>query len=259
MYIGFFDSGIGGITVLYDSIRLLKNIDYLYYADTDNVPYGIKDKEIVKGYIFKAVDFMVNEGVDGLVIACNTATSIAIRELRSRYQLPIIGMEPAVKPAVEHYGDKRVLVLATPLTLKEDKYEDLVSKVDEANIVDSLPLPELVKYAEGFKFDGEEIKRYLLDKLSRYELSDYGTIVLGCTHFLYFRKLLQEILPVHINLIDGNIGTIRHLGNILSLEYNSDRLDALSFEDYNINLLLSGKKGDISELYRYLDVLQQLK
>ena len=240
MYIGFFDSGIGGITVLYDAMCLLNNIDYLYYADTDNVPYGTKDKEIVRNCIFEAADFMANEGIDGLVIACNTATSIAIKELRSRYRFPIIGMEPAVKPAVEHYGDKRVLVLATPLTLKEEKYEILVSKVDMANIVDSLALPELVRFAEDFQFDGEIVKSYLKDKLSGYDLNKYGTVVLGCTHFLYYRGLLREILPHHINLIDGNLGTIRHLSNIFSLEFNEERKKDLSYEDYNIKFIQSG-------------------
>lgn len=147
MQVGFFDSGIGGLTVLYDSLRLLPELEYLYYADIENVPYGTKSKELVKEYIFTAVDFIIKQGVDALLLACNTATSIAVRELRSKYQIPIIGMEPAVKPAIRNTKEKRVLVLATPLTLKEDKYEDLVSRVDQNHIVDSLPLPGLVEFA----------------------------------------------------------------------------------------------------------------
>lgn len=268
MYIGFFDSGMGGVTVLYDSLRLLKDVDYLYYADTENVPYGTKDKNIVKKHIFKAADFIISQKVDALVIACNTATSIAIRELRARYQIPIIGMEPAVKPAVEKCEKKRVLVFATPLTLREDKYEDLISKVDSDNIVDSLPLPELVKFAENFNFDGEIIENYLKGKLAAFDLEKYGTVVLGCTHFIYFRRLFRKILPEHIDIIDGNIGTINHLSNLMWLkssednqkvDYNKILRRKKGREDinkYHISFFLTAKKGDINFLNKYLNILQ---
>ena len=90
MQIGFFDSGIGGITVLYDTLKILPNEDYIYYADTLNVPYGQKTKEEVKKYIFNAIEFIIDQGVKAIVIACNTATSVAIEELRAKYNIPII-------------------------------------------------------------------------------------------------------------------------------------------------------------------------
>lgn len=259
MYIGFFDSGIGGITVLYEALNLLPNVDYLYYADTQHVPYGIKEKNLVKKYIHEAADFIIRQGVDALVIACNTATSIAINDLRKEYAIPIIGMEPAVKPAVEICGDRRVIVLATPLTLKEDKFEDLVSKVDSDHIVDSLPLPELVTFAEKFQFNDREIVIYLEDKLSKYNLDHYGTLVLGCTHFVYYKKLLKSIIPGHIDIIDGNLGTIRHLMNLLNI--NNKREDQNSkykiekIINKKINFYISGKKKDNSIIYKYLSVL----
>ena len=123
MKIGFFDSGIGGLTVLSEALKRLPNHEYLYYADTVHAPYGPKPKEEVREYVFKAIEFLVNEGAQIIVIACNTATSIAVSELRQKYSIPIIGMEPAVKPAIESVENstKRVLVTATPLTLKEEK------------------------------------------------------------------------------------------------------------------------------------------
>ncbi|MFP4661498.1 MAG: glutamate racemase [Halanaerobiales bacterium] len=266
MYIAFFDSGIGGITVLHTALKLLPdNVKYLYYADTENVPYGTKQKNIVKRYIHRAADFIISKGVDALVVACNTATSIAIKDLRKAYQIPIIGMEPAVKPAVKICGDRRVLVLATPLTLKEDKYEDLVSKVDSENIVDSLPLPELVNYAEEFKFQGE-VSRFIKSKLSLYDLDQYGTIVLGCTHFVYYREVLRGILPSHIDIIDGNVGTVQHLKNVLALNRNDSditddkklMLNNNGLKDLygkNISFYISGKKKNNSILYRYLNIL----
>ena len=129
MKIGFFDSGIGGITVLNEAIKQLPNEDYIYFADTDNTPYGVKPKDEVKKYILAAIDFIYAKGVDAIVIACNTATSIAIEDLREKYNIPILGMEPAVKPAIEknHSTNKRVLVTATPLTLKEEKLKNLMT------------------------------------------------------------------------------------------------------------------------------------
>ncbi len=131
MKIGFFDSGIGGLTVLSEAIKRLPNHEYLYYADTLHAPYGPKPKEEVRGYVFEAIEFLVQQGAQIIVIACNTATSIAIEELRTKYSIPIIGMEPAVKPAI-HLKDemkKRVLVTATPLTLKEEKLHRLIQRV----------------------------------------------------------------------------------------------------------------------------------
>lgn len=260
MYIGFFDSGIGGLTVLYEALKTLPNVDYLYYADTRHIPYGIKEKNMVKRYIHDAADFIIGKGVDALVIACNTATSIAIQDLRKAYDIPIIGMEPAVKPAVEICGDKRVIVLATPLTLKEDKFEDLVSKVDSDHIVDSLPLPELVNFAERFQFDEKEITKYLKEKLSKNDLDQYGTIVLGCTHFVYYRKIFRNILPGHIDIIDGNLGTIRHLKNILNLNnFNRDlsqkNYSKEEIKDKDISFYISGIKEDNSIIYKYLAFL----
>ncbi|TFE25959.1 glutamate racemase [Cohnella luojiensis] len=218
MTIGFFDSGIGGLTVLEESLRRLPAQDYLYMADTLHVPYGTKPQDDVRAYILKAVEQMMGEGIEALVVACNTATSIAVNELRELYSLPIIGMEPAVKPAVEmnHATGKRVLVFATPLTLQQSKYYALVSRVDEGGIVDSLPLPELVQYCENLQFDKRVLEDYFRDKLSGYDLNDYGIIVLGCTHYPFYTNILQEILPPHIRIVNGNAGTVRRLAALLS-------------------------------------------
>jgi len=218
MTIGFFDSGIGGLTVLEESLRRLPAQDYVYMADTLHVPYGTKSQEDVREYILYAVEQMMQEGLEALVVACNTATSIAVNELRELYDIPIIGMEPAVKPAVEmnRATGKRVLVFATALTLSMPKYYALVSRVDEGGIVDSLPLPGLVRYCEALQFDKAVIGEYFREKLSGYDLDDYGIVVLGCTHYPYYRKILRELLPPHIEIVDGNAGTIRRLASLLS-------------------------------------------
>ncbi|SNY36584.1 glutamate racemase [Orenia metallireducens] len=238
MKIGFLDSGIGGLTVLKEALKILPNHEYIYYADTENVPYGIKPKNEVKNYIFNAVDFIIKQGVKAVLIACNTATSIAIKDLRQQYNIPIIGMEPAVKPAVENCDGKRVLVLATPLTLKEEKYQKLVSRLDSKDIVDSLPLPELVEFAENFVFDEEIITRYLKDKFAPYNLNAYGTIVLGCTHFPFYKSFFREILPAHIDIIDGNLATVKHLKRSIEERYSNISTDSQG----KVNFYLSGNK-----------------
>lgn len=218
MTIGFFDSGIGGLTVLAESLKRLPAQDYLYMADTLHVPYGTKSKEEVRTYILEIVETMMHEGIDALVVACNTATSIAVAELRTMYSLPIVGMEPAVKPAVEmnRATGKRVLVFATPLTLRQPKYYALVSRVDEGGIVDSLPLPELVGYCENLQFDKQVMGEYFREKLADYNLDDYGIIVLGCTHYPFYKDILRDVLPPHIQIVDGNAGTVRRLSALLN-------------------------------------------
>lgn len=217
MKIGFFDSGVGGITVLYDALKMLPHEDYIYYADTLNVPYGPKPKEEVKRYIFNAVDFIMKQEVKAMVIACNTATSIAIEDLRSKYSIPIIGMEPAVKPAVEKNksADRRVLITATALTLREEKLQNLISSLDGEDIVDLLPLPGLVQFSEKIEFREEIVLPYLQRELSKYDLNSYETIVLGCTHFSFFKDMFKKLIPPYTDIIDGNQGTVNNLKRTL--------------------------------------------
>lgn len=218
MRIGFFDSGLGGLTVLAESLRRLPAKDYLYMADTLHVPYGPKTKDEVRSYILEAVETMAGHGIDALVVACNTATSTAIADLREMYSMPIIGMEPAVKPAVEmnRATGKRVLVFATQLTLSMPKYYALVSRVDEEGIVDSLPLPELVNYCEALEFDDRTIGAYFERKLEPFDLDRYGIVVLGCTHYPFYKDILRRVLPPHIEIVDGNSGTVRRLSALMS-------------------------------------------
>lgn len=230
MRIAFFDSGLGGITVLSRAMDQLPNEDFLYFADTLHVPYGTKSENEVKRFIHDSIDSIIKEDVKAIVIACNTATSVTVLELRDTYNIPIIGVEPAVKPAIEMNlsTGKKVLVFATPLTFQQSKYTDLISRVDNMNIVDSLPLPELVEYCESLNFDEDTINGYLNEKLSKFNLDEYGTVVLGCTHYPFYKSLLKGILPPHIQIVDGSIGTINRLShvlrenNLLSLYGNND-------------------------------------
>jgi glutamate racemase len=213
--VAFFDSGIGGLSVLRTAIERLPKENYIYYADTKNVPYGTKSKEDIIRYIFEAVEFLASKDIKLLVVACNTATSAAINELRAHYNFPIIGMEPAVKPAIEKNKCKRILVTATSFTLRERKLESLIADLDKKNVVDKLALDKLVSYAENFDFGSTEVKNYMKDQLNSVLIEDYETIVLGCTHFIFYKKMMKELLPPHIEIIDGNDGTVNQMIRIM--------------------------------------------
>lgn len=252
MKIAFFDSGVGGLTVLKMAMVEIPDAEFIYFDDSKNVPYGTKSKEKVKELVMDAVDFIASLKIDALVIACNTATSIAVNSIREKYTFPVIGMEPAVKPAVEKCGQKQVLVAATPLTLVEQKFQDLVSRIDTGNVVNMLALPKLVEFAEQFAFDDEAVLAYLGEELRPFDLEKVGTIVLGCTHFLFFKDHFRKVIPEHIQIIDGNIGTVRHLKNILKEKMLQSSAETIK----NKITFYSGRiyQGDVGRYLKYMNL-----
>ncbi|MBQ7499074.1 MAG: glutamate racemase [Selenomonas sp.] len=253
MKIAVFDSGIGGLSVLYEARKALPQEEFVFFADEDNVPYGTKSKEEVQALVADAFDFLVGKGVKAIVVACNTATSAAVTEMRRRYDLPIIGMEPAAKKALDMDGEHRVLVVATPVTVKGNKMKVLIEHVDKQHLVDLHPLPRLVEYAESQEFNSQAVLDYLARELSGYDFSQYSSLVLGCTHFNYFKDTFREILPGNVSLVDGNGGTVRELIRRLK-ERNLLEKNAPSTEYY-----YSGRRvQDKEELHRLESYLQRL-
>lgn len=239
--IGVFDSGIGGLTVLKKIKEILPNEKYIYYADTDNVPYGTKPKEEVKKYINQAVEFLISKNVKAIVIACNTATSIAAKELRGKYTIPIIGIEPAAKPAVENRGDKKVLIMATPTTIKEEKLTYLLKNLNANEYVDLIAMPKLVEFAENKEFSSNDVKLYIQDQLKEYNLENYSELVLGCTHFPFFKETLAKIFPKETQIIDGSTGVAKRLKNVLK-ENNLLGNNKLEIEYYYSGRLAENKE-----------------
>lgn len=215
MNIGIFDSGIGGMTLLHQAMITLPQENFIFYADTDHVPYGTKTKEQVIGFVDEVMQFMIAQNCKAVVIACNTATSVAAEIMRGKYEIPIIGIEPAVKPAVEQSAGKRVMVAATPLTIQEEKLKNLVERVDDTHLVDLLALPGLVLFAEQGEFDTPQVEEYLREMLVPFSLEEYGELVLGCTHFNYFKDSFRKLLPPDVKMIDGSAGTVNQLKRIL--------------------------------------------
>lgn len=250
--IGFFDSGIGGISVMTYAREKIPSADYIYYADTDHVPYGLKTREEIISYSDDAVRYLIQNGASAVVIACNTATSMAVEELRRKYDIPIIGMEPAVKPAARFHPGEKILVCATPVTIAGEKLHSLIDHyfTDSDTTPTLKPLPGLVTFAEQAIFDTDTICAYLADNIDNKE--QYSAVVLGCTHFPYFRDSFRKFFGSHIDLIDGTVGTVNRLMAVLDeLGYKENGISG------TVTYVRSGREITEDAELRYFHLLEQ--
>jgi glutamate racemase len=210
--IGFFDSGVGGISVLKEAVKLLPNENFIYFGDSKNAPYGTRKVEEVKRLTFNAVDFLLSKGVKSIVIACNTATSAAIEDLRSNYtEVPIIGIEPALKPAVELNRKGKIIIMATPMTLAETKFNNLMKSYKNKAEIEPLPCAGLVELIEQGVIEGELVNSYLKEKLASFLEGEISSVVLGCTHYPFIKNELSKVLNSTSSIIDGSLGTAKQL------------------------------------------------
>lgn len=202
------DSGVGGLSVVPALRAELPREDFVYFGDAGNAPYGEKTVEEVRKIVDGLVGGMIGDGAKAVVLACNTATSAAASFLRDKYKnFPIIGMEPALKPAAEAAEHPRVLVMATPLTIREDKLHALAERLEgEADFV-LIPCHGLVESVERGDVGGDAVKKLVADILSPY-LDGADSIVLGCTHYAHLRGVIEEIAP-GVAVFDGAEGTAR--------------------------------------------------
>ena len=210
--IGVFDSGIGGISTLKEMIRELPKEYFVYYGDTANAPYGTKSTEEVIACVRKVVRHLQEKRIKALVIACNTATGAAAAVLRKELTIPVIAMEPALKPASEKRTGGSILVMATPLTLQMEKFNLLMSKYGEGAV--RVPCPGLMELVE--EEDPEGAKVYLERLFAGFDLEQVDAVVLGCTHYVFLREMIRGLLPEHIVITDGNAGTARQLKRVLA-------------------------------------------
>lgn len=247
-YIAFFDSGVGGLTVLHQAMSLLPHEHFLYYADSANTPYGLRPSDEIDVLVHKAMADITKRPVKAIVLACNTATSVSVDSLRGKYDIPIIGMEPAVKIAADSGSTGRIVVLATDATLRERKYQDLISDLQIKDRVDDIRLPDLINMAEEFILEGDRVEAYLAERLAQVDWLEVQSVVLGCTHFIYYRKTLEKIVPDQVNILDGNKGTVRRLTDMLGENIRRDGA-------YQLLTLLSGHRVDNEMVLPYLQSL----
>ena len=210
--VAVFDSGLGGISVLRELVRTLPRENYLYFGDSLHAPYGTKTPQEVITLSLQAADRLLAQGAKALVVACNTATSAAIRTLRKTYpELAIVGTEPAIKPAVERHPGGRILMLATAMTVQEEKFQRLKAQYDEQAQIIPIACSGLMEYVEQGILRGAEVEGYLLDKLEPYLKVPIDAVVLGCTHYPFLRGAIRRIVGRRPEIIDGSIGIARQL------------------------------------------------
>lgn len=210
--IGVFDSGVGGISVLRELVKIMPQENYLYLGDSIHAPYGTKSLEEVRALTIENVEKLLARGAKSIVVACNTATSAAVAILRKKYpELPLVGIEPAIKPAVLENPGARIVVMATPMTLRQEKFQTLLHLYqDQAEIV-SLPCPGLMEFVERGELNSEELRRYLTELFWTVSEDKIHAIVLGCTHYPFAKDMILQVVGQDVAIYDGGNGTAREM------------------------------------------------
>ncbi len=246
--IGVLDSGVGGLSVLREIRRLLPNESLLYVADSGHVPYGEKSPDYIRERCVLIIDHLLAQGAKALVLACNTATAAAGVELRARYpQLPIVGMEPAVKPAAAATRSGVVGVLATTGTLKSAKFAALLDRFANDVRVITQPCPGLVECIEAGELQAPATRALLQSYVEPLLAEGCDTLILGCTHYPFLRPLLHELVPESVTLIDTGAAVARQLQRLL---VQSDLLASASPQPIRY-----WTSGDSAQLSRVLPIL----
>jgi len=210
--IGVFDSGVGGISVLRELVGQMPSEDFIYFGDSVHAPYGTKPLEEVRQLTINNVRFLLESGAKSIVVACNTATSAAVAQLRKMYpDVPLVGIEPAIKPAAMYKEDSCVVVMATPMTLKQEKFQNLMHQYKDMADIVPLPCPGLMEFVERGVLSGEELTRYLEGLFASVNNKKIDSIVLGCTHYPFVKDVIQVIAGDSVMIFDGGEGTAREM------------------------------------------------
>jgi len=214
---GGFDSGVGGLSVLAEIQRLLPNESLLYVADCGHIPYGEKTPEFIRQRCSVMAGFFREQGAKALVLACNTATVAGVADLRRDFpDWPIVGMEPAVKPAAAATRSGVVGVLATTGTLQSAKFAALLDRFATDVRVITQPCPGLVELIESGDLHSAELRTLLQGYVDPLLASGCDTIILGCTHYPFLKPMLKSMIPEDISLIDTGAAVARQLQRLLA-------------------------------------------
>lgn len=236
--IGFFDSGLGGLSVLKESLKLLPNENYIYFGDSRNAPYGSRSVDEIERLSMDIVDFLIKRNVKAIVVACNTATSAAIVRIRKEHpEIPVIGIEPALKPALLSQKGGAVAVMATESTLREKKFADLLNKLKGEREVIKMPCPGLVELIEAGHSDDSETLEFLDKRFSEVDKNSISGIVLGCTHYPFIAHHLKKVVP-GASVFNGAEGLSRHLKEVLK------ERDLLNSSDHKGTVEIFNSKDD---------------
>jgi len=249
-YIAVFDSGLGGISVLRHLMKLMPGERYLYFGDSANAPYGSRPTAEVRALTVAAAEkLMAEKPLKALVLACNTATAAAVKELRNQYpDLIVIGIEPALKVAADHYPGGRIGVMATEVTLREEKFDTLLHRFHENCSITKIPMPGLVQLVEAGKIESPEMDELLRSLLAPY-IGNLDAVVLGCTHYPLAAKAISRVLGETVVLLDGGDGTARETRRRLR--------EAGLLEEGSGELIMENSGSDPDLIKRGYDLLKQ--
>lgn len=208
-YIAVFDSGLGGLSVLRHLRRRMPGERFLYYGDSAHAPYGVRSRAEVEALTLSTAERLMSRGLKALVVACNTATSAAIEPLRAKYpDLIVVGIEPALKLAVDRFPGGRIGVMATPVTLREEKFCHLLTRYAAKCQVYKIPAPQLVPLIEEGRVDTPIMEQTLHSLLDPFA-DKMDALVLGCTHFPFASHAMERLLGPRVAVLDGGDGTAR--------------------------------------------------
>lgn len=217
--IGLFDSGIGGTSIWKEIHALLPNENTIYLADSKNAPYGLKSKDEIIALSIKNTEYLLNKNAKIIVVACNTATTNAIKELRAAYDVPFIGIEPAIKPAANKSSTNTIGILATKGTLNSELFNKAVHNYPNTKIIEQVG-HGLVQLIEDGNIESEEMRQLLTMYLNPMIRKNIDYLVLGCSHYPYLIPEIKKILPKHVQIIDSGEAVALQTKNVL-LEKNS--------------------------------------
>lgn len=208
-YIAVFDSGLGGLSVLRHLRRRMPGERFLYYGDSAHAPYGVRSRAEVEALTLSTAERLMSRGLKALVVACNTATSAAIGPLRAKYpDLIVVGIEPALKLAADRFPGGRIGVMATPVTLREEKFCHLLTRYAAKCQVYKIPAPQLVPLIEEGRVDTPIMEQTLHGLLDPFA-DKMDALVLGCTHFPFASHAMERLLGPRVPVLDGGDGTAR--------------------------------------------------
>jgi glutamate racemase len=213
--IGFFDSGVGGTSVWKEVIELLPHENTIYLADSKHAPYGRKSKEEIVRLCIKNTEYLLSQNCKLIAVPCNTATTNAISYLRTHYEVPFIGIEPAIKPAALKSDTRKVGILATRGTLSSKLFNDTQKEFTQYVNTIEIVGTGIVELIEAGKKDTEEMRDLLVGITEPFMISGIDYLVLGCSHYPYIKGMLQELLPTRVHIIDSGAAAARQTLNIL--------------------------------------------
>lgn len=217
--VGIFDSGLGGASLLREALALLPNENYIYYGDNANAPYGERTEEEITLLTINAAQKLVQMGAKAIVLACNTATATCINEIRMRFCVPVISVEPAIKPASMLKGSGKILMMATSTTTKLERYLALQQRMEDPSRIINIPCPGLVDRIEQGVFDTGMFDDLLDGFIGSYKSTNIDAVVLGCTHYVFIQDAIDEYIKrsfgYAVHFFDGNEATVKQLGRVL--------------------------------------------